>query len=156
MQSSRRAKLIEALRSAPRDLERLLRPVSAEQALRRPDDDWCVADVVAHLAYVEERFQERFRRVLTEDQPRVPYIHPDASAHELERPIGEQFARFQQRRNTTLSLLEGLSQADWARTLIRESDGGASTLRDQVQVLVDHDSAHLSQLVALRRRLEQA
>src|SRR3954468_1465613 len=51
---SRRSVLIESLQATPRDLARLLRPLDAAAARWRPAaDDWCIADVVAHLAYCE-------------------------------------------------------------------------------------------------------
>ena len=51
---SRRSILMEALAATPRDLARMLRPVDAALALARPTpEDWCVADVVAHLGYIE-------------------------------------------------------------------------------------------------------
>jgi uncharacterized damage-inducible protein DinB len=152
---SRREKLIVALESAPRDLERMLRPLSAEDALRRPaGDDWCVADVVAHLAYVEGRFLERFARVVAEERPTVPYIHPDDIVHDLSRSLVEHQEAFAQGRAATVAFLRRLEQAEWARELIRDRDQALSTLRDQVQALIDHDSAHLSQIATLRQRLE--
>lgn len=154
--NSRRKKLIEALESAPRDLGRLLRVLSAQEALRRPaGDDWCVADVVAHLAYVEERFLERFQRVVAEERPRVPYIHPDDIMHDLGRSLAEHHDAFVQGRTATIAFLRGLEQAQWARQLIRDRDQAVSSLRDQVQALVEHDSTHLVQIITLRQRLEQ-
>lgn len=153
---SRREKLIEALESTPRDLERMLRPLSAQAALWRPaPDEWCIVDIVAHLGYVEALFLERLRRVVAEERPTVPYIHPDASIHDLGRSLAEQLAVFCECRNAMVAFLQGLEQAQWARHLVRESDGFVSSLRDQVQNLVDHDSAHLAQMVELRRQLER-
>lgn len=150
---SRRSVLIEALAATPRDLARMLRPVGAEAAVARPAaDEWCVADVVAHLGTTEVRYLARLRLIIEQDNPRVPYIHPDESAHDLARPLPSLLEEFAARRAETLDFLESLSQRDWGRPLVHETLG-PSRLRDQIQMLVDHDSAHLEQIVALREQI---
>jgi len=52
-----------------------------------------------------------------------------------------------------LVFLRGLEQSDWARPVTHETIG-PGRLRDHVQMLVDHDSEHLGQIVALREALE--
>jgi hypothetical protein len=147
---SRRSVLIDALAATPRDLARLLRPVSATMALRRPaPDQWGVAEVVAHLGVNEVAYQERLRLIIEQDTPTVPYIHPDPSMHDLQYPLHELYEQFCERRNETLTFLHGLSQHQWARRLVHETLG-PSRFRDQVQLLVDHDSTHLEQIVTLR------
>ena len=152
---SRRSVLIEALSATPRDLGRMLRPIGEAVALARPQPDaWCAADVVAHLAYVEPLYLARLRRIAEQDNPFEPYMHPDASAHDLARPLSELHADFAARRAETIAFLTGLAQGDWGRPLVHETLG-PTRLRDQVQALVDHDSDHLHQLIALREWLEQ-
>ena len=57
---TRRSVLIESLESTPRDLARLLRPLDAAAARWRPAaDEWCIADVVAHLGYCEAPYLDR-------------------------------------------------------------------------------------------------
>jgi uncharacterized damage-inducible protein DinB len=151
---SRRDKLIAALESAPRDLARMLQPLSAEAALWRPaPNQWCAADVVAHLAYVEPLFLARMQRIVGEEQPRVSSIVPDESQHDLGQPLDVLLHTFAARRANLIAFLQGCTQADWARRGVREADDLLLTLRDAVQVVVDHDSEHLAQLATLRARL---
>src|SRR5262245_42577163 len=106
---SRRSVLIESLQATPRDLERKLRRVSAADALRRPaSGEWCLADVVAHLGFMEEPYLARLRRIAAEENPRVPYLHPNASAHDLSRPLPELLAEFAERRAATVAFLSAL------------------------------------------------
>ena len=150
---SRRSILMEALAATPRDLARMLRPVDAATALARPTpDDWCVADVVAHLGYIEPLYLARLRRIAEQDNPYEPYLHPDADAHDLTRPLSELFDEFAARRAETLAFLAGLGQRDWGRPLVHQTYG-SSKLRDQVQGLVTHDNDHLEQIVTLREQL---
>ena len=153
---SRRSVLIEALSATPRDLGRMLRPVGEAAALARPTPEaWCAADVVAHLAFIEPLYLARLRRIVEQDNPFEPYMHPDASAHDLSRPLAELYAEFAQRRAETIEFLQALAQSDWGRPLVHETVG-PTRLREQVQGLVDHDSDHLNQLIALREWLEQS
>lgn len=150
---SRRSVLLEALTATPRDLARLIRPVDAEAGLWRPAPEaWCVADVVAHLAYIEALYLARLRRVVEQDNPYEPFIHPDASAHDLSHPLADLFDGFDRRRTGTIEFLSGLSQRDWGRPLVHQTIG-PTRLRDQVQELVAHDTVHLGQVVELREAL---
>jgi hypothetical protein len=145
---------MEALAATPRDLARMLRPVDAALALARPTpEDWCVADVVAHLGYIEPLYLARLRRIAEQDNPYEPYMHPDASAHDLARPLSELFDEFAARRQETLAFLAALNQRDWGRPLVHQTVG-PTKLRDQVQALVTHDNDHLEQIITLRERLE--
>jgi hypothetical protein len=151
---SRRSVLIESLEATPRDLARMLRRVDAAAALRRPaPEDWCLADVVAHLGVIEAPYLARLRRIVEQDNPFEPYLHPDASAHDLSQPLAELVAAFVARRAETVAFLAGLDQRDWGRKLVHETIG-PTRLRDQVQELVSHDNTHLEQIVTLRERLE--
>jgi uncharacterized damage-inducible protein DinB len=151
---SRRSVLMEALAATPRDLARLLRPVGAAAALARPTpDEWCIADVVAHLGYIEPLYLARLRRIVEQDNPYEPYMHPDASTHDLTRPLSGLFDEFAARREETLAFLAALNQRDWGRPLIHATIG-PTRLREQVQELVSHDNNHLEQIVTLRERLE--
>ena len=151
---SRRSVLMEALAATPRDLARLLRPVDAAAALARPaPDDWCVADVVAHLGYIEPLYLARLRRIAEQDNPYELAMHPNTSAHDLTRPLSKLFDEFAARREETLAFLAALDQRDWGRPLVHETVG-PTKLRDQVQGLVTHDNNHLEQIITLREQLE--
>lgn len=143
---SRRQLLLKAIAATPTDVELLVTRVDAESARRRPDpEEWSVSDVVNHLIYVEGPVQERFRRVVEEDCPRVPYIHPNEEAHHMDIPVQELAARFRVAREKTQAYLTGLGPGAWQRPAIHETLG-ETRLLNLVQYLVDHDTEHLNQL----------
>ena len=151
---TRRSVLIESLQSAPRDLARLLRPLDAAAAQWRPaPDEWCIADVVAHLSYCEAPYLARLRRVVEQENPLEPALLPDERAHDLARPLPDLLAAFVARRAETVVFLASLEQRDWGRPLVHATIG-PTKLRDQVQELVAHDNLHLEQIVTLRERLD--
>lgn len=120
--------------------------VDAETARRRAlAGEWSVSDVVNHLINVEEPMRERFRRVVEEERPRVPYIHPDEEAHDLDAPLHELLARFRAAREQTQTYLAALGPGSWQRPAVHETLG-ETRLLNLVQSLVDHDTEHLNQL----------
>lgn len=149
---SQRAILIQSLGATPRDLQRMLRRVTPEQALLRvAPDAWCIADVVAHLGYAEGLYLARLRRIVAEDNPAEPPL-PHDPGHDLSAPLGELTEAFVSLRAETLAFLSGLAQRDWARTFAHPTMG-ARRLREQVQAIVAHDNEHLAQIAELRERL---
>ena len=151
---SRREALMESLQATPRDLARLVRPLSDDEGRWQPAPDaWSVAQIIAHLAYGEIGFLARLKRVVAEDNPAVEYID-DPGGHDLNPPLATLLEGFVARRAQTVALLAGLAQRDWGRPLVHPTVG-PSRLRDQVQIFVDHDSEHLAEIVRLREQLEQ-
>lgn len=153
---TRRAMLLDALAATPADVGLLLRRLPAAAAGVRPAADvWSVADVLCHLAVTEGLYRARLQRVVGEERPFLPYIHPDAAGHEAERPLAELIADFAAARAETLVFLRELPPGAWQRRAVHETLG-ETTFRYLVQGLVDHDTAHLSQLAALLQRRRAA
>jgi uncharacterized damage-inducible protein DinB len=151
---SKRSVLLAALESAPGDMRRLVQAADEASAHRRPSpDEWSLAEVLAHLVDVEGRYLARLKRVVDEDCPHVPSIHPDETVYEPAVPPGELLAQFGQCRDETLVYLRRLSAGDWQRKAVHETWGIVS-LRSLVQALVDHDTNHLQQAAAVRGRLD--
>lgn len=149
---SQRAILIQSLGATPRDLQRMLRRVTPEQALRRAAPDaWCIADVVAHLAFAEGLYLARLRRIAAEEHPAEPPL-PEDPGHDLSAPLGEIAETFVALRGETVAFLSGLAQRDWARTFAHPTMG-TRRLREQVQAMVAHDNEHLAQIAELREQL---
>jgi len=148
--------LIEALDGTPRDLERLTRRVDDAAALMRPAPGaWCIKDVIAHLAEVEELFRARFVRMVEQDDPYEPSIHPNSDEHDLGRDLRELIALFAARRASTTAYLRALNHRQWLRTCVHEVHGRIK-LRKQVEFLIGHDNEHLAQIVTIRECMEGA
>ena len=149
---SRRELLVASLQATVHDLIRNLRAVDEASARRAPTpDEWSMFDVVAHLGYIEPLYLARLRRIVEQDNPFELYLHPDRSAHDLARPLNALLQQFILHRAATVVFLQGLQQSDWARHVTHETLG-PGRLRDHVQMLVEHDSDHLQQIVKLREQ----
>jgi hypothetical protein len=138
---SRRDVLMRALEATPRDLQRIIRGVRAEQAERVTPDGWSMMSVVAHLRETEADYILRWQRAIkgegTRTQP-VPHVM-----------LSGLVVGFIAQRERTLAFLGGLEQREWG---IVVDEGGR--LRDDVQALVAHDNEHLNQLLELREMAE--
>lgn len=153
---TKRIVLLQALSSTPNDL-RLLTKGTPEGAVAWREDEttWSLLDVASHLALVERAYLARLERVVNEDEPHIPYIHPNEAEHNRERPLAESLAEFASAREETLRFLENLSPGMWQRAAIHETTGRL-TLRYLVQDLVSHDIDHTNQVAAILSRWQAA
>lgn len=146
--------LIEALSGTPKDLRRLIRPLADAGTLARPAvGQWCIKDAIAHLGYIEPRFRARFERIVAEDNPIVPRLSPDQTAHDLAQPAAALIDAFAVERELTAAYLGTLTQAQWLRVCTHETFG-VTRLRKQVEILIGHDNEHLAQIVGVREWLD--
>ncbi len=147
--------LIEALAGTPRDLTRLTKRMDEAQSIVRPEtNEWCIKDVIAHLSDIEDKFRARFVRMVEQDNPREPFIHPDPASQELGKSVPELIEAFAAKRKATTDYLGGLSHQQWLRTCVHETFG-ETKLRKQVEILIGHDNEHLAQIVTIREFIDQ-
>src|SRR5215216_5638751 len=105
---SRRELLMNSLQATVHDLIRNLRTIDEAAARRAPTpEEWSIADVVAHLGYIEPLYLARLHRIVEQDNPFEPFLHPDRSAHDLLRPLNALLQQFILRRAETVVFLQG-------------------------------------------------
>lgn len=149
---SKRAILLEALASTPKDLDYLLRRAEETAVHRRPiAQEWSIADVLIHLATVETSYIVRLQRIVTEERPYLPYIHPDNQPGLSSTPLADLLRSFETARQNTLAYLQGLPPGTWQRPALHETLG-ETKLRFMVQLLVDHDTEHLNQITQIQQQ----
>lgn len=148
---TQRAVLLQALASTPRDIERLLRGLPADGHAWLPDSGGRSAQqMLAHWVSAEPAFRERLRRIRQEDNPTLPHFDPEAIVPQATPgPAELLLCDFVEARQATLAFLTQLSPGEWQRPASRNSRG-ATTLRWHVVDMMNHDLAHLGQLVDIR------
>jgi uncharacterized damage-inducible protein DinB len=151
---TKRAILLQALASTPRDIERLLRALPPEGRQWQPRDDWSVQQVLAHLIDAESILRARLERTRREDNPDLPRYDPHDHA-EPPAPLAASgsLQAFVEARRRTLDFLTDLKPGEWQRPASGNRNG-ATTLRWQVVDMMNHDLAHLGQLVDIRVKWE--
>ncbi|MAU02058.1 MAG: hypothetical protein CL608_33395 [Anaerolineaceae bacterium] len=146
---SKRTILLDALASMPKDLTFMLRRAD-ETAVhqRRSPDEWSIADVLRHLRTTESLYLARLQRIVAEERPYLPYIHPESRPQPEPTPLSELLHTLSTARSETLTYLQSLNAGAWQRNAVHETLG-PTKLRYMVQLLVDHDTEHLNQIVRL-------
>jgi DinB superfamily len=148
------APAVSLLGKTPQLLETLLGDLSAELLDWKPKPDrWCISEVLAHLAALEQVYVERVRRVMAEDSPRLPKYDLDGAKARQEYSRGsadENLEHFTRTRRASLALLAGLPLSACARTAIH-SELGAITLAHLLNEWANHDLGHLRQIEELYR-----
>ena len=147
---SKRIVLLQALASTSKDLARILHDVDLIAAQQRPfPDAWSMNDVLSHLCDVDVRSLARMRQVVNEERPLILTIHPDETSHGTATPPGQLLAQFEQARTETITYLQNLGAGQWQRRATFDS-GEATTVRTLVQILIEHDTQHLNQLIEIK------
>ncbi|MCY4464293.1 MAG: HAD-IA family hydrolase [Chloroflexi bacterium] len=129
-------------------LRGLLAESSPSQWQEHPDPaEWSILQIVCHLWTTETAVhQARLQSILAEDDPflaalpppgpHVPPCHDDANLV---------LQRFNRDRQATLSMLGGLTPAQWLRPA-RHSIFGLTTLLEMAYFTAQHDRLHITQL----------
>lgn len=142
--------ILSALEAFPDELRRAISGVDDPAALIRPASDggWGVVEILPHLADWEEIYQERLKRLATEDQAYLPGF--DDTLWSIERDYRgqepmESFERFRELREATVVLLRGLPADAWSRA---GTHGyyGEITLQWLCDHISEHDQEHLQQI----------
>jgi hypothetical protein len=121
-----------------------------------PSEPFNALEQVCHVCDIEVAgYHLRFARTLREDAPYLPSIDGEARAREHDYAHADPvsvFAAFHAARAATITLLEGLDDAQLARPATFE-DYGEVTLRGLVHYLCSHDQQHLAGLQWLLGRI---
>ncbi len=116
---------------------------------------WSAREIVHHLGDSESTSALRLRRLLTEDRPEIQGYDQDEYARRLkynEREMAPALKAFQSARDTTLQLLELMSESDWQREGTH-TESGRYTVEDWLKIYAAHAHNHASQIRRLRQAL---
>jgi len=145
---SKREVLIKALAATPGDLARLVRGME-HTAVKPGQENQLIRAAINHLNQVENQYQLWLQEVITETRPFISNHvteMPPPDLLQMDALLGE----FRQARQQTVNFLQEQNAGNWQRTAVHETNGPL-TFRTLVQLLVDHDTEHLNQIVDFRR-----
>ena len=147
MDAAERSALIDRYREGPRALDDALAGISEEE-LDRAVEGWTPRQVVHHLADSEMTSAIRLRRLLAEDRPLIIGYDEEQFARRLhysERPIDGSLAAVRGARKSTASLLDALTEPEWAREG-SHSESGHYTVLDWLRIYAAHCHDHAGQI----------
>ncbi len=124
----------------------------ADLARRESPADWCVQEIVHHLADVEVGDALRLRQMISHEEPLIVPYDEQLFVQRLhyERPIASSLVIFSALRAANREILECLADSDWLR-VGHHAEHDRYSVEILVQKSIEHDRAHLTQL---RRALE--
>ena len=128
----------------------------AEPDVRPFEGQWTVREMAHHLADGELNSAVRLRRLIAEEEPVLPGYDEMAYSRRLHdggRAIGPSLEAMRAARASTLTILERLTEAEWARNGTHTEQGPYSVsawLRDDANHPHDHAGQALRALAAAR------
>ena len=142
---------ISLLEKTPGLLELLLRDLPQDLLQWKPAPDrWSIAEVLGHMAVIEQLYEQRARRIVVEESPSLPpYIAPPESELQ-QKPARQHLEKFVALRRAFVFYLHGVPSAAAARTG-RHHELGTVTLSEMLHELASHDLGHLRQIAELYR-----
>ncbi len=148
MGSSRRD-LIRRFREGPDVLEAALAGLSDAELDHQPaDGGWTPRQVAHHAADSEMTGAIRIRRLLAEEDPVIHGYDEEEFARRLhydDRPIAASLAAVRGARESTATLIEHLSDAEWNRTGTHTESGTYSASR-WLEIYAAHCHDHAAQI----------
>ncbi|HET7294721.1 MAG TPA: DinB family protein [Vicinamibacteria bacterium] len=159
MQEEDRRQHLETLAATPGRLKAALAGVSRKLSLWRPaPGKWSILEIVCHLRDMErEAYLARYRRILAEENPRLPDVDGDVLAIERDyrsQRLAAVLQDWSAARKETLKLLKGVKGPAWERVGTHETAGRLAMADLLRRHAVGNDEAHLGQIDATKRRFE--
>ncbi len=159
MEHDERRSHLATLAATPGRLKEVLRGArKADLTFTPAPGKWSMLEIVCHLRDMErEAYLARYRRLLAEDDPRLPDIEGERLALERDyrsAKLADALRDWRAARRETLALLRRLKAGDWARSGVHESAGPLTVETLLRRQAVGNDEAHLQQLAAIRPRNE--
>src|SRR6185437_716530 len=139
MDATERRHLLERYAEGYDAVTDALQGITERELDQQAADGWTPRQIVHHLADSETTSYIRVRRLLAEDQPVIQGYDEELFARTLhyDRPIGSSLEVFRAVRRATVSLLECLTEADWARTGTH-SEQGRYGVEDWLTIYANH------------------
>lgn len=148
MDTTTRSELIRRYREGYAAVEAALAGAPAAQ-LDRPDaDGWTARQVVHHLADSEMTSALRLRKLIAEPNPVVWGYDEELYAKSLwydARPLEPSLLAFRAARESTATILEHLSEADWRRQGWH-TESGVYSVERWLEIYAAHGHDHADQI----------
>ncbi|MBV9211077.1 MAG: DinB family protein [Acidobacteria bacterium] len=152
--------LARFLEETPAKISRLAEGLNETESRWKPaPNEFSVVENVCHLRDIElDGYALRIQKILREDEPFLPDLNGAQLAQERlynEQELEAALDAFKDARRTNVLALKNLSPAELERRGVFENTG-AITLSRLLEMMREHDMAHLAELKGLRDRLAHA
>jgi len=152
MDTTTRSQLIRRYAEGYAAVEAALAGITPEQLDRADADGWTARQVVHHLADSEMASALRLRKLVAETNPVIWGYDEELYSRTLyynDRPIEPSLLALKAARESTVSILDHLTEADWARKGWHSESGPYSTER-WLEIYAAHGHDHAEQIRRVR------
>lgn len=153
MDATRRHTLIESYRAGYQAVQGALEGITPAELDARPQaGEFTAREVVHHLADSEMTSAIRLRRLIAEDEPTIQGYDENAFARRLyyaERPIEASLDALRAARATTATILDHLTDNEWARTGTH-TESGPYSVESWLEIYAAHAHEHADQISRAR------
>jgi hypothetical protein len=116
---------------------------------------WSAREIVHHLGDSETNSAIRLRKLLVEDNPMIQGYDQDEYATRLrynERDMAPALEAFRSARESTVQLIDLMTEDDWKRAGTH-SESGPYSMEDWLRIYAAHAHNHAAQITRLRESL---
>jgi hypothetical protein len=143
-------KHLDAAEKSPKEIAAAVSGLSENVLRHKPGpEEWCVLQILGHLADVEIIFGYRLRQMLADAKPVIAPLDQDAWARNLNylnSPPSELVAFYGLARHHNLRLLRSLRTSDLSKSAFHPETQREMTVADLLERMSGHGSAHLRQI----------
>lgn len=142
---------VSLLEKTPALLELLLRDVPQDVLQWKPAPSrWSIAEVLGHMAVIEQLYEQRARRIVLDEAPMLPPYVPAEQSELQKKTARRHLEHFAGLRRAFVFYLHSVPSTAAGRTG-RHHEMGPITLSQMLHELANHDLGHLRQIAELYR-----
>lgn len=147
MKADERVALIKLYKEGHRAVMDAFRGIPDEDLDRSESGEWTPRQIAHHLADSEMTSGVRLRRLIVEDNPVIQGYDEAEFAKKLtsDRPIGPSLEVMRYVRESSASILDRLTEADWRRAGTH-SESGPYSVEDWLTIYAAHGHDHAAQI----------
>jgi DinB family protein len=147
-------KHLDAAEKSPKEIAAAVSGLS-EKLLRYKSspEEWCVLEILGHLADVEIIYGYRLRQMLADTKPVIAPLDQNAwtrNLNYLNSPASELIAFYGLGRHHNLRLLRSLKASDLSKSAFHPEMQKDITVADLVERMGQHGAGHLQQIERLK------
>ncbi len=147
-------KYLDAAEKSPKEIAAAVSGLSEKILRYKPSaEQWCVLEILGHLADVEIVYGYRLRQMLADTKPVIAPLDQNAwtrNLNYLNSPASELVAFYGLGRHHNLRLLRSLKTSDLSKSAFHPEMQRDITVADMVERMGGHGAGHLQQIEKLK------
>ncbi|HZQ68463.1 MAG TPA: DinB family protein [Terriglobales bacterium] len=152
-------KNIEAAEASPKQIAMAASGLTEEVLRYKPSPkQWCILEVLGHLADIEIVYAYRIRQILADEKPVIAPMDQNAWARNLgymQSTVPELIAAYGLNRHANLQLLRRLKSEDLQKSAFHPEMNRGMTLAEIVAKMAEHGAEHLAQIERLKKEMSK-